>query len=68
MADLDQKALEAAARAIGAAHCRAYANDAIWAEDVEWQRRRVDKGSPFCTAREAIAAYLSALTEPTDER
>ena len=65
MTDLDTKALEAAARAVGICVCKAYAEDAIWAEDVEWQQRRQDPGAPFNTARAAVSAYLAAA--PSDE-
>jgi hypothetical protein len=60
---LDECALEAAARAVAIGMCKAYTDDAIWAEDVEWQRRRQHADAPFKIARAAVTAYLDTIQE-----
>ncbi len=60
---LDERALDVAARAVAICMCKAYTDDAIWAEDVEWQRRRQNADAPFKIARDAVTAYLEALAQ-----
>ena len=48
--------VERVARAIATLRTAAYADDEIWAEDVDRQRRSIDPTSPFNLARAALSA------------
>lgn len=48
--------VERVARAIAMHRTPAYADDKIWAEDIEWQRRSIDPASSFNLARAALSA------------
>ena len=67
--------VERVARAIATLRTAAYADDEIWAEDVDRQRRSIDPTSPFNLAHAALSAMLprellrealSALTVAAD--
>ena len=58
----DDETVERVARAIAMHKTPAYADDKIWAEDIEWQRRRIDPAASFNLARAALSAML-----PRDE-
>lgn len=48
--------VERVARAIAMHRTPAYADDKIWAEDIEWQRRSINPASSFNLARAALSA------------
>ena len=48
--------VERVARVIATLRTAAYADDKIWAEDVDWRRRSIDPTSPFNLARAALSA------------